>query len=425
MKSSATRLNDPKTIRAWSFFDWANSAFALVITTAVFPPYFLAMVDDHVSIGGVTLTDSTILSWSISIAYIVVAMKMPFWSGIADYAKKRKLFLIIFTILGALSCLGLYFFSSSEMVWMASFMYMLGIAGFEGGKLFYDSFLPLIATKDRYDMVSAKGFSYGYIGSVILLLINLVWIQMPERFGFADSGAASRAAFLSVGIWWIVFAMIPFRRLPADDEGFFRWDFMKKSWNEIRKAWRIIASDRNALRFLGSYFLYISGTITVIYLATTFATKELNFEQTELIITVLIIQLVAIAGAYLFGKIATNRGSIYSLQIMLIIWAAICLAAYFITSKEPFYLIAGSVGLVMGGIQSTSRAAYAKIIGDHQEEVSSLFSFYEVLEKLAVVFGSFLFGLVGLLSGSLRLSVLLLCLFFVVSYFLLRRVKID
>lgn len=425
MNTGNNPINDKRTIWSWAIFDWANSAFALVITTAVFPPYFLAMVDDQVEILGNTISDSTLLSWTISAAYIIIATQLPIWSGVADYANKRKFFLILFTLIGSLSCLGLYFFSNGSFVYAAVGLYMLGIIGFEGGKLFYDSFLPLIASKDRFDMVSAKGFSYGYIGSVILLLLNLAWIQMPDKFGFADAGEASRASFLSVGVWWFVFALIPFYYLPADSKKSMPLSYVTKGWNEIRSAGRLIASEKNTQRFLGSYFLYISGTITVIYLATTFATKELQFEQAELIITVLIIQIVAIGGAYLFGWIAKIQGSVRSLQIMLVIWTVICVLAYFVHTKPPFFFIAGLVGLVMGGIQATSRAAYSKLIGNHKNEISSLFSFFEVLEKIAIVFGTFLFGLMDQLTGDLRVSVLTLGVLFLISLGVIRRVQID
>ena len=423
-------LNDPKTLRGWALFDWANSAFALVITTAIFPPYFEEMVDERFEVLGMAFTNSSWFAWLITISYLVIAALSPFLSGIADAGGRRKSFLRAFTTMGGLGCLSLFFFTGMETMWIGSLGFIIGLIGFAGGLVFYNSFLPVIATEDRYDRLSARGFAMGYIGSVILLLLNLAMVMKPGWFGLPETGSlAVRVAFVTVGVWWLVFAAISLARLPDDVRtlGTGLADMAAQGWSELRQVWERMRDYPQAKRFLAAFFSYSAGVQTVIFLAAIFAKKELGFATEELIIVVLILQIVAIAGAYLAARISEWRGNKFALYFELVIWTLICVLAYFVNGKLQFYLIAGAVGLVMGGIQSLSRSTYAKVIPQRAEgaevatDTTSWFSFYDVLEKVAIVLGTFIFGFLDSLTGSMRLSVLILAVFFILGMLLLSR----
>jgi UMF1 family MFS transporter len=420
-----TLVNDKRTINGWAFFDWANSSYALVISVAIFPNYYIRMTDDYIQIFDTSISNSSLYAFSISFAYLMIALMLPILSGIADYSGRKMFFLKIFTTVGSISCASLFFFKGMPQVAMALTFFILATIGFDGGKVFYNSYLPIIASPDRYDQVSAKGFAYGYVGSVLLLVVNLWIILQPTFFGIPeDSTLAVRIAFLMVGIWWLGFAQIPFRRLPREIKGKFGDQIMKKGLREIRQVWHDLKPQKNLKRFLISFFCYSAGVQTILYLAATFAEKELHFGSSELIFVVIILQVVAIGGAYLFALISKLSGNKASLMTMLFIWIFICILAYLVTQKIQFYLVAALVGLVMGGIQSMSRSTYSKLISDHQHDSTSYFSFYEVLEKVAIVFGTFSFGFIDQISGGMRNSVLLLGTYFLVGMLLLSRVKI-
>ncbi|THH41143.1 MFS transporter [Neolewinella litorea] len=423
-------LNDPKTLRGWALFDWANSAFALVITTAIFPPYFEEMIDEEFRVLGMDFTNSSWFAYLITFSYLVIACLSPFLSGIADAGGRRKGFLRAFTIMGGAGCLSLFFFTGMDTMWIGSLGFIVGLIGFAGGLVFYNSFLPVIATEDRFDRLSARGFAMGYIGSVILLIVNLVMVTQPAWFGLPEDGTlAVRMAFLTVGIWWLGFAAISLARLPDDVpiKGTGMSDMAARGWEELRKVWKQLESYPQAKRFLAAFFCYSAGVQTIIFLASIFAKKELNFATEELIVVVIILQVVAVGGAYLAARISEWRGNKFALYVELVIWILICLLAYFVTGKFQFYLIAGAVGLVMGGIQSLSRSTYAKVIppeidnGVRRTDTTSWFSFYDVLEKVAIVMGTFLFGFLDALTGSMRLSILILALFFLAGMILLSR----
>ncbi len=423
-------LNDPKTLQGWALFDWANSAFALVITTAIFPPYFEEMVDPEFTVLGIPFTNSSWFAYLITFSYLVIASLSPFLSGIADAGGRRKSFLRAFTTMGGLGCLSLFFFTGMETMWLGSLGFIVGLIGFAGGLVFYNSFLPVIATEDRFDRLSARGFAMGYIGSVILLLVNLAMVLKPNWFGLPDEGSLPvRVAFVTVGVWWLVFAAISLSRLPDDVrlEGGGLAEMAGRGWRELRQVWAQMKEYPQAKRFLAAFFSYSAGVQTVIFLAAIFAKKELGFETDELIKVVLILQIVAIAGAYLAARLSEWRGNKFALYVELVIWTIICVLAYFVVGKVQFYLIAGGVGLVMGGIQSLSRSTYAKVIPQGapgepaRTDTTSWFSFYDVLEKVAIVLGTFIFGFLDALTGSMRLSVLILAVFFLLGMALLSR----
>jgi UMF1 family MFS transporter len=426
--------NDPKVIRAWALFDWANSAYALVITVAIFPAYFLAMTGDgdpdtidYVRVLGLRMTNSTLFAYAISLAYLIIAAISPLLSGIADYGGRRIAFLRFFTLMGALACISLLFFTGMNTLWVGITGFILATIGFAGGIVFYNSFLPLIATEDRYDDVSAKGFSFGFVGSVILLVVNLVVISNYGWFGYSDEekGLIVPTAFVMVGLWWIGFAQIPFRTLPQDAPTRNKENLMAKGYQEVRKVWRTVRSDRNALSFLFAFFCYNSGVQAVLFLASIFADVELHFDAQKLIYLVLILQIVAIGGAWASAKVSARKGNKFTIAAMLFIWTVVCIAGYFVQTGLDFYLLAAAVGLVMGGIQSLSRATYAKLLPESTTETASYFSFYDVMDKLSTVAGTFTFGLVQHLTGGMRNSVMALAVFFIVSLAVFSFVKIQ
>lgn len=417
-------INDTKTIRAWTFFDWANSAFALVITAAIFPAYFSTVTDDELSLLGISMSNSSLYAYAVSFSYLLIALVSPLLSGIADYGGKRMFFLRFFTYMGSLGCLTLYFFEGMPTLSLGLISFVLGMIGFAGGLVFYNAYLPVIASDDRYDVVSAKGFAMGYIGSVLLLVTNLVIIMNAEALGFSDKGSATRLSFLMVGLWWLGFAQIPFRRLPPDPPASPNQDLITRGFRELAAVAATVARSANILNFLLAFFFYSAGVQTVIFLAATFAEKELRFETVELIITILILQLVAIGGAYLFARLSALKGNKFSLFTMLIIWTLICFAAHEVYTKTQFYILAACVGLVMGGIQSLSRSTYSKLIPEGTKDTTSYFSFYDVLEKVAIIIGTFGFGFIEQLTGSMRSSVLFLGLFFIAGLLILLRVRI-
>ncbi len=426
LKSGYThKLNDKRIENGWAMFDWANSSYALVITAAIFPIYFNAVIDDEFMFLGMKMLDSALFSYTISFAYFITMLALPVLSGIADYGGKRMFFMKIFTTLGSIACLTLFFFKGMSTLYLGLICFVLAIIGFEMGKVFYNSFLPIIVSKDQLDRVSAKGFSYGYVGSVILLIFNLIVIQKPEWFGISDKGLATRLAFITVGLWWIGFAQVAFNRLPKDPKNAPTENLVSKGFEELKKVFGQVKQFPNIKRFLLAFLFYMAGSQTVIMLASTFASGELKFEASELIVIILILQLVGILGAFLFSKLSGVKGNIFTLIVILTIWIGICVSGYLVQSKSMFYVIAAFVGLVMGGIQSMSRSTYSKLIPEDTTDTTSYFSFYDVLEKAAIVGGTFSFGFVNLISGGMRNSILLLALYFVIGLIILWGVKMS
>jgi len=421
--STAPQKNQPQVFHAWALFDSANSAHALVITAAIFPAYYLQVTNSFIKIGSLSLANETLYAFILSFSYLIVALITPLLSGIADYGGRRKWFMKLFTYLGGSACIGLYFFTGMDALWMGLLAFMLSLIGFGGGLVFYNSYLPIIATRDKFDRLSARGFSYGYIGSVLLLIGNLWIITYPESVGLADALSASRWSFISVGVWWMLLAQIPFAWLPPDKRQRFPKRAVKMGYLKIRKVWQILHNGRNTKRFLTAFFLYSVGVQTIILLAATFAESVMEFGTSELILLILLIQIVAIGGAYLFALVSEARGNRTSLLIQIVIWASICIAAYLIETKISFYIVAGFVGLVLGGIQSLSRSSYAKLIENRSGESTSYFSFYDVLEKLSIVLGTFCFGAIVEITGSMRISALSLTLFFIIGFIILRKVR--
>jgi len=421
-------LNNPKTVRAWYMYDWANSVYSLVITSSIFPIYYKAVTttngSDQIQFLGYTFQNSVLYSYALSLSFLMVAVMLPFLSGVADYTGGKKAFMKFFVWMGSLSCMGLYFFDGATMLWWGILCSIFASVGYSGSLVFYDAFLPEIVTEDRYDRTSARGYSMGYYGSVILMLICLMLILNFESFGFSSEGAATRFTFLLVGAWWIGFAMIPFSLLPENvydrrPTG----NIWLKGYQEIAKVWKSLKDYPDLKRYLISFFFYNSGVQTVMYLATLFGTDVLHLESSKLILTILIIQLVGALGAWLFSKLSFVRGNQFSIVFMLIIWCGVCVGAYVITTEYQFYLLAAIVGMIMGGIQSLSRATYSKLIPEDTKDTASYFSFYDVTYNLSIVMGTFSYGLIDHLTGSMRNSALFLTVYFVLGMILLSSVK--
>ncbi len=421
-------LNNKRVINGWCMFDWANSVYSLVITSAIFPIYYASVTfvngSDLVSFFGISIKNTVLYSYSLSFSFLVVASIIPLLTGIADYMGKKKLFMKLFTFLGSFSCIGLYFFTGQNIEF-GIILSVLASIGFSGSLVFYNSFLPEIASEDKYDIVSAKGFSYGYFGSVLLLIFNLIMIQTPQSFGLPDGSIAARFSFLLVGIWWIGFAQISFNALPSNpyqrkpEKG-----ILTKGYKEISKVWRSLANLPNLKKFLGAFFFYNTGVQTFMYLAVLFGTKELGLDDTKLIFTILLIQIVAIGGSYMFAKVSEFKGNKFSLLVMIQIWILVCIWAYFITEYQ-FYALAFVVGIIMGGIQALSRATYSKLIPENTIDHASYFSFYDVTYNVSIVFGTFAFGFIDDVTGSMRLSALALGGFFIIGYLFLKLVQIP
>jgi len=411
--------NDKKTINAWALFDWANSAYALVISTAIFPVYFIANTPDAISIFGKEYTNSAVYSFAVAFSYLLIAGLSPILSGIADYTGKRKFFLKTFTLIGSLACIAMWFFKGEPQLWLGTSAFILATIGFAGGIVFYNSYLPLIVTEDRYDKVSAKGFAAGYIGSVILLVFILTMVLKPDWYGITDSAMPARIGFVLVGLWWLGFAMITFKYLPKDNVLATTENVFKKGFQEIKQVYGELQEQPDLKKFLGAFFFYSAGVQTIIYLATVFAEKILSFESHEMIQIVLVLQLVGIIGAYQFASLSDRWGNKKAIITMVVIWIIICIGAHFCQGKSFFYVLAAFVGLVMGGIQSVSRSTYSKMINDDTKDVTSYFSFYDVLFKLSIVAGTLAFGIVDNITGNMRYSVLALGGFFVIGLILL------
>jgi UMF1 family MFS transporter len=423
----ATVKNHRPTIRAWAMFDWSNSAYNLVITSTIFPAYYTAITfteenGDMLDFFGFKVVNTALSNFALSFAYLLMALVLPVLSSIADLKGNRKSFMMAFTYLGSFACMGLFFFKL-ETLELSIIFFVLAAMGYVGGILFNNSYLPQIATVDQQDRVSAQGFTYGYIGSVILQVICLVFVLQPEWFGIQDPSLPARLSFLLVGVWWIVFAQIPFFKLPQNKPTGQRITrkVLKKGFLELKEVWKRIKKIREIKYFLPAFFFYAMGVQTIMIVAAAFGEKILQLGASKLILTILIIQLVAIAGAYLMSLLAAYIGNIKVLILVVCVWIVICIAAFLITHEVQFYILATSVGLVMGGIQSLSRSTYSKLLPKDEEDITSFFSFYEVTEKLAIVIGLFSFAFIEQITNNIRYSALSLTLFFVIGLILLLR----
>jgi UMF1 family MFS transporter len=427
-----------KLLNAWAFYDWANSVYSLVIASAIFPIFYDAIFSDrhltHVPIFGSLVKSTALMSFVTAFAFLAVAFISPLLSGIADYSGNKKGFLKLFCYLGALSCIGLYWFDLNNIYW-SLVCYFFGLIGFWGSLVFYNSYLPDVAFTDQQDSLSARGYSMGYIGSVILLLFNLSMVMYPEVYhieGDADEPAAIKAmrySFVSVGIWWILFSQYTYYYLPKGNkpQNKISSDVLLNGFRELRKVWLQLKQNVTLKRYLGAFFVYSMAVQTVMLVATYFGAQEVEWggseaKQMGLIVSILLIQLVAVGGAIITSKLSAKYGNIKTLIGINCVWAVICICAYFVTLPTHFYITAAFVGLVMGGIQSLSRSTYSKMLPE-TNDTASFFSFYDVTEKIGIVIGMLLYGAIDQIFGSMRYSVVFLTIFFIGGIFLLLRVN--
>ncbi len=418
--------NNPKIIRAWTMYDWANSAYNLVITSTIFPIYYnqatrKAFGGETVEFLGMNIENTVLYTYAISFAFLVVLIMSPLLAGIADFGGRKKLFMQIFSYLGAFACMSLALFTGENIEFGIS-MAVLAMMGYAGSLVFYNAFLHDIVTPDQTDNVSARGYSMGYIGSVILFILNLIMIKNKELFGITD-GQAARLSFATTGLWWIGFAQVMFFGVPEVRKSVqFTSKMITKGYQELFKVLGQIRQQSTIQTYLVAFFFYNMGVQTIMLLAATFGEKELHMESNQLITTVLVLQLIAVAGSFAFAWVSKKYGNKIAIITMLVIWIGVCLAAYKVTTSNEFYALAVVIGLIMGGIQSLSRATYSKLIPENTHDSASYFSFYDVVEKSSIVLGTFCYGLLEQLTGSMRNSALLLGLFFLIGLVIMNRV---
>lgn len=419
---------DKKLLNAWAFYDWANSVYSLVIASAIFPIYYSAIFkqrgNNYVDLFGFRCKDTAMITFVTAFAFLIVAFISPILSGIADYIGNKKVFLRFFCYLGGISCIGLYWFTADNFL-LSYTIYLFGLIGFWGSLVFYNSYLPDIAFPEQQDKVSARGFSMGYIGSTILLIINLAMVMSaPDD----QKLQMMKYSFLMVGVWWIGFSHITYYYLP---NGVSTGHKVTKAvvfdgFKELQQVWKQVQENIPLKRYLTSYFVFIMAVQTVMLIATYFGAEEIAWETesqktTGLIISILVIQIVAVLGAFLTSRTSAKIGNIKTLLFLNALWVILCVFAYFVTQPNEFYVVAGFVGLVMGGIQSLARSTYSKLLPE-TTDTASYFSFYDVTEKIGIVIGMSIYGIIDQVTGSMRNSIVFLGIFFIIGFVLLLRI---
>lgn len=422
-----------KVINAWAFYDWANSVYPLVVSTSIFPIFYETITgsegigtgpnQDMISFWGFELTNTALYSFVVAASFLVVSFISPILSGMADYSGSKKGFLKFFCYLGAISTATLYFFDENHLEWSMLSIFFASI-GFWNSLVFYNAYLPEIAEPKDHDRISAKGFSMGYFGASILLIICLILMNklIPDLLPFEMS---AKQSFVLVALWWIGFSQITYRQLPKSKSSHkMTKEILGNGFRELKKVWEFIKETIQLKRFLFSFFVFSMGVQTIMLMAVLFAKKVVftDGDSSGLIIAVLIIQFIAIPGAYLFSFVSKYIGNIMTLIIALVVWVFVCVFAYFVVDSQlTFYALAGIVGFVMGGTQSLSRSTYSKFLPE-TDDTASFFSFFDITEKIGIVIGMVAFGLMESLFGDIRASVLALMVFFIIGVVLLFRV---
>jgi len=418
----------PRLVHAWAFYDWANSVYSLVIASTIFPIFYGALFRqkgiDEVVFAGFTIQSEALIPYVTAFGFLIIAVISPLLSGIADYLGNKKSFMKFFCYLGSLSCMSLYLFSLDNL-WISLLSYLFALIGFWGSLVFYNSYLPDIATKAQQDSVSAQGYSLGYIGSVILLLICLAMVLLvPED----QAMQMMRLSFLLVGVWWMGFSQYTYKYLPDfKNNNTLHRDIVFNGFRELQKVGKLIQQIQPLKRYLTAFFVYSMAVQTIMLIAAYFGEKEVQWGSDTkrtmgLIVSILLIQLVAIFGAWITSKMVEKYGNIQVLVVLNFLWILICAYAYFVITPNDFYVAAFCVGLVMGGIQSLSRSTYSKLIPSESKDTTSFFSFYDVAEKIGIVIGMFTYGFIADITGRIQNAILVLILFFVVGLLLLLRV---
>ena len=424
-----------KLINAWAFYDWANSVYSLVISSAIFPIYYAALFaeNNQIDFFGYDVKNTAMISFVTGCAFLVVAFISPLLSGIADFIGNKKRFMQFFVYLGSFSCVGLYWFQL-ESIYLGLFFYFLAMIGLWASLVFYNSYLPDVAYPEQQDRASARGYSMGYIGSVLLLLFNLSMVMKPELYGIEGTAGeaamlAMRYSFVSVGVWWFLFSQLSLYFLPKgnkNNEKITR-HILWNGFRELRTVYKQMEGNFPLKRYLTAFFVYSLAVQTVMLVAAYFGEEEIAWGSDSdktmgLIVSILLIQIVAIFGSILAARASVRFGNIPTLIVINVVWAIICAYAFTIETPIQFYYVAGFVGLVMGAIQSSSRAAYSKFLPE-TDDTTSYFSFYDGPEKVGIIIGMFLFGAIDQITGSMRYSIVFFGVFFVFGAIMLLRVN--
>lgn len=431
----ALKKGSKKLLNAWAFYDWANSVYTLTIASAIFPIFYASLFIEDLSIVhvfGFDVKSTALISFVTAFTFFVITILSPLLSGIADYIGNKRVFLKFYCYAGSLGCIGLYWFSLDQ-IYLSLFFYFLGLFGYWGSLVFYNSYLPDIAYPEQQDDISAKGFSIGYVGSVILLLFNLAMVMKPSWFGIegSESEAAVKAmkySFITVGIWWALFSQYTFYYLPKGNKNRLKpaKDVLLNGFKELNLVYLQLRENIRLKRYLRAFFIYSMAVQTIMLMAVYFGEEEINWisdnqKTMGLIISILVIQLVGVLGASLTALASSKYGNIKTLIGVNIIWILICVGAYFVYTPFHFYVVAAFVGLVMGGIQALSRSTYSKFLPKTQD-TTSFFSFYDVTEKVGIILGMIIYGAVDQITGSMRNAILFLFTFFLIGVILLFRV---
>lgn len=419
-------MNNPKVVRAWTMYDWANSVYNLVITTTFFPIFFLGVTksafgEDSVPFLGRVFKNSALYDYALAFAYLAIALILPILSSIADSQGSKKRFMQFFCYVGAIACSGLFWFEGPNIGWGIT-CFIFAVVGYVGSLVFYNSYLPEIAAPEDRDRVSARGYAMGYIGSIVLQLVGFGLVIYFT--GKGDNMSGPLYTFLLVGIWWILFAQITFAYLPPNKPASEKLglNFLTRGFIELGKVWRQLKKLTVLKWYLSAFFFYSMGVQTVMLAAIIFASKILGLPSDKLIITAVLIQLLAVAGAFLMSRLSRAFGNLQVLMGVVFLWVCLCISAYLVASMREsgasveiyFYFLAGGVGLIMGGIQSLSRSTYSKLM-PVTNDTASFFSFYDVAEKIAIVIGIFTFGYIDEILG-MKNSLLSLIVFFVLGF---------
>ena len=427
------KKGDKKLLRAWVSYDWANSVYFLVISSTIFPLYYGYICGDqtHLEIFGMQIKNTALISYVTALAFVVIALWSPILSGIADYMGNKKRFMQFYCYLGAASCIGLYWFEIQNIYWGLLF-YFLALVGAWSSLVFYNSYLPDIAFPEQQNRISARGFAMGYVGSVMLLLVNLFMVLKPDVFGISGEGGeaslqAMRYSFISVGAWWFLFSHIAFYHLPrGNKDKVYTKDIFFNGYRELKSVWKSLKKLHFLKRYLGAFFVFSMALQTVMLVAAYFGEQEILWSAEEkttgLIVSILLIQIIAIFGALMSSKLANRWGNIKTLILLNAIWVMLCVSAYFIYQPIEFYIVAGFVGLCMGGIQSVARSTYSQLIPE-TIDTTSYFSFYDVAEKVGIVIGMLMYATVDQVTGSMRNAILFFMVFFFVGGILLIRLE--
>ncbi len=431
-----------KLINAWAFYDWANSVYTLTIASSIFPLFYSALFINEikrVNAFGYEFKSTALITFVTALTFLVVAFTSPILSGISDYIGNKKNFMKFFCYMGSIGCIGLYWFDIAPgRIYLSLLFYFMGLLGYWGSLVFYNSYLPDIAFPEQQDRISAKGFSLGYIGSVTLLLINLGMILYPQYFGF-DIGTteahknlasmkAMRTSFITVGLWWLVFSQYTFYVLPngVSKGRKVTRQVIFNGLNELKIVWQELKKDLRLKRYLIAFFVFSMAVQTIMLVAVYFGEEEVawgpgNAKKIGLIGSILLIQVLAIVGAILTSMASKRFGNIVTLIVINVIWMSLCFYGYFVETPFQFYITAGCVGLVMGGVQSLARSTYSKFLPE-TDDTTSYFSFFDVAEKIGIVIGMILYGTIDQITGSMRNAILFLFVFFLIGIILLFRV---